>query len=359
MSILNLILPLGISFYIFQSLTYTIDIFMRKIEPTKDIVAYFAFMSFFPQLLSGPIGRASRLLPQYENKRKFDYNLAISGCWQILWGLFMKVCVADRLSVYVDTIYGNLAMHNGTSVALAAIFYSIQIYCDFAGYSLMAIGVGRLFGITLDENFRQPYFAKSIGEFWRRWHISLSTWFRDYVYIPLGGNRVSEGRNYFNLFITFLVSGLWHGAAWSFVLWGGLHGVYQVLDKMRKKYLPKLGLPTLFKDSIGVIVTFVIVTIAWIFFRLTDINMAWDAIIKIYTSAGMPFVDLPTFAYGLSSIAILLGVDFLINRNNKGRNIMQRGVFYTVLRYVLALMLTFWIISTGIFGGEQFIYFQF
>ena len=358
-STLNLILPLGISFYIFQSLTYTIDIFMRKIEPTKDIVAYFAFMSFFPQLLSGPIGRASRLLPQYENKRKFDYNLAISGCWQILWGLFMKVCVADRLSVYVDTIYGNLAMHNGTSVALAAIFYSIQIYCDFAGYSLMAIGVGRLFGITLDENFRQPYFAKSIGEFWRRWHISLSTWFRDYVYIPLGGNRVSEGRNYFNLFITFLVSGLWHGAAWSFVLWGGLHGVYQVLDKMRKKYLPKLGLPTLFKDSIGVIVTFVIVTIAWIFFRLTDINMAWDAIIKIYTSAGMPFVDLPTFAYGLSSIAILLGVDFLINRNNKGRNIMQRGVFYTVLRYVLALMLTFWIISTGIFGGEQFIYFQF
>ena len=358
-STLNLILPLGISFYIFQSLTYTIDIFMRKIEPTKDIVAYFAFMSFFPQLLSGPIGRASRLLPQYENKRKFDYNLAISGCWQILWGLFMKVCVADRLSVYVDTIYGNLAMHNGTSVALAAIFYSIQIYCDFAGYSLMAIGVGRLFGITLDENFRQPYFAKSIGEFWRRWHISLSTWFRDYVYIPLGGNRVSEGRNYFNLFITFLVSGLWHGAAWSFVLWGGLHGVYQVLDKMRKKYLPKLGLPTLFKDSIGVIVTFVIVTIAWIFFRLTDINMAWDAIIKIYTSAGMPFVDLPTFAYGLSSIAILLGVDFLINRNNKGRNIMQRGVFYTVLRYVLALMLTFWLISTGIFGGEQFIYFQF
>lgn len=358
-STLNLILPLGISFYIFQSLTYTIDIFMRKIEPTKDIVAYFAFMSFFPQLLSGPIGRASRLLPQYENKRKFDYNLAISGCWQILWGLFMKVCVADRLSVYVDTIYGNLAMHNGTSVALAAIFYSIQIYCDFAGYSLMAIGVGRLFGITLDENFRQPYFAKSIGEFWRRWHISLSTWFRDYVYIPLGGNRVSEGRNYFNLFITFLVSGLWHGAAWSFVLWGGLHGVYQVLDKMRKKYLPKLGLPTLFKDSIGVIVTFVIVTIAWIFFRLTDINMAWDAIIKIYTSAGMPFVDLPTFAYGLSSIAILLGVDFLINRNNKGRNIMQRGVFYTVLRYALALMLTFWIISTGIFGGEQFIYFQF
>lgn len=359
-STLNLILPLGISFYIFQSLTYTIDIYMRKIEPTKDIVAYFAFMSFFPQLLSGPIGRASRLLPQYENKRKFDYSLAISGCWQILWGLFMKVCVADRLSIYVDTIYGNLAMHNGTSIALAAIFYSIQIYCDFAGYSLMAIGVGRLFGIKLDENFRQPYFAKSIGEFWRRWHISLSTWFRDYVYIPLGGNRVSEGRNYFNLFITFLVSGLWHGAAWSFVLWGGLHGLYQVLDKMRKKYLPKLGLPNILKDSIGIVTTFVIVTVAWIFFRLTDINMAWEAIVKICTSVGMPFTDLPTFAYGFASIAILLGVDFLINRNaNKSQNTTQKSGFYTILRFSLAIVLVFWIISTGIFGGGQFIYFQF
>jgi D-alanyl-lipoteichoic acid acyltransferase DltB (MBOAT superfamily) len=359
-STLNLILPLGISFYIFQSLTYTIDIYQRKIEHTNDIVSYFAFMSFFPQLLSGPIGRASHLLPQYGNERKFDYNLAISGCWQILWGLFMKVCVADRLSVYVDTIYGNLAMHNGSSVALAAIFYSIQIYCDFAGYSLMAIGIGRLFGIKLDENFRQPYFAKSIGEFWRRWHISLSTWFRDYVYIPLGGNRVSEYRNYFNLFITFLVSGLWHGAAWSFVLWGGLHGLYQVLDKIRKKYLPKIGLPTILKDSIGIVTTFAIVTIAWIFFRLTDINMAWDAVVKIFTSIGMPFVDLPTFVYGFSSIAILLSVDFLINRNhNKESNATKNSGIFTVFRFAFALILVFWIISTGIFGGGQFIYFQF
>lgn len=358
-STLNLILPLGISFYIFQSLTYTIDIYQRKIENTNDIVSYFAFMSFFPQLLSGPIGRASRLLPQYENKRKFDYNLAISGCWQILWGLFMKVCVADRLSVYVDTIYGNLAMHNGSSVALAAIFYSIQIYCDFAGYSLMAIGVGRLFGIRLDENFRQPYFAKSIGEFWRRWHISLSTWFRDYVYIPLGGNRVSEGRNYFNLFITFLVSGLWHGAAWSFVLWGGLHGIYQVIDKLRKKYLPKLGLPVVIRNGVGVVVTFVIVTIAWIFFRLTDISMAWMAVEKIFTSVGMPFVDLPTFAYGFSSIAILLLVDYLIFKQESSLRIVKQGFLYVSFRYILAVVLTLWIISTGIFGGGQFIYFQF
>ena len=267
--------------------------------------------------------------------------------------------MADRLSVYVDTIYGNLAMHNGSSVALAAIFYSIQIYCDFAGYSLMAIGVGRLFGIRLDENFRQPYFAKSIGEFWRRWHISLSTWFRDYVYIPLGGNRVSEYRNYFNLFITFLVSGLWHGAAWSFVLWGGLHGLYQVLDKIRKKYLPKIGLPTILKDSIGIVTTFAIVTIAWIFFRLTDINMAWDAVVKIFSSAGMPFVDLPTFAYGFSSIAILLLVDYLIFKQESSLRIVKQGFLYVSFRYILAVVLTLWIISTGIFGGGQFIYFQF
>lgn len=312
---LGLLLPVGISFYIFQSLTYTIDIYQHKLEPTKDIVAYFAFMSFFPQLLSGPIGRASRLLPQYKQKRGFNFDFAISGCWLILWGLFMKVCVADRLAIYVDTIYNNLAMHNGTSIALAAIFYSIQIYCDFAGYSLMAIGCGRLLGISLDENFRQPYFADSVGDFWRRWHISLSTWFRDYVYIPLGGNRCSKLRNYFNLFVTFLASGLWHGAAWSFVFWGGLHGVYQIIDKMRKTYLPSLHLNERLKKWISISVTFVLVTIAWMFFRLTDINVAFDAIGKIFTSVGMPFTDLTTMAYGGLSFILLLIVDILLENN--------------------------------------------
>lgn len=358
-STLNLILPLGISFYIFQSLTYTIDIYQRKIEHTNDVVSYFAFMSFFPQLLSGPIGRASRLLPQYQTKRVFDYQLAISGCWQILWGLFMKVCVADRLSMYVDAVYGNLAIHNGTSIAIAAIFYSIQIYCDFAGYSLMAIGIGRLMGIKLDENFRQPYFSKSIGEFWRRWHISLSTWFRDYVYIPLGGNRVSEGRNYFNLFITFLVSGLWHGAAWSFVLWGGLHGLYQVIDKMRKKYLPKLGLPTILKDSIGIVTTFVIVTIAWIFFRLTDINMAWDAVVKIFTSPGSPYIDKTTMFYGCASLMLLFVVDLMLHKGKLPLNKQSSFMIKYFVPYLAAILLSLWVIGAAVFGGGQFIYFQF
>ena len=355
LSTLGLILPLGISFYVFQSLTYSIDIYQRKIEPTKDAMAYFAFMSFFPQLLSGPIGRASRLLPQYESRRKFDYDLAISGCWQILWGLFMKVCVADRLSMYVDAVYGNLAIHNGTSIALAAIFYSIQIYCDFAGYSLMAIGVGRLMGIRLDDNFRQPYFATSIGDFWRRWHISLSTWFRDYVYIPLGGNRVKEWRNYFNLFVTFLVSGLWHGAAWSFVFWGGLHGLYQVLDKMRKTYLPKLGLGLRVKNFVGLITTFSLVTIAWIFFRLTDVSMAFEAVTKIFTSFGMPYTDLTTMVYGCASLVLLLFVDYYQNKRGMGKAPRMP----MLVKYVAAILLSLWIIGTGVFGGGNFIYFQF
>lgn len=360
MSSLGLVLPLGISFYIFQSLTYSIDIYQRKLQPTKDVVAYFAFMSFFPQLLSGPIGRASRLIPQYEQKRTFQYELAISGCWQILWGLFMKVCVADRLSVYVDAVYGNLALHNGTSVALAAILYSVQIYCDFAGYSLMAIGVGRLFGIRLDENFRQPYFATSIGDFWRRWHISLSSWFRDYVYIPLGGNRVGECRSYFNLFVTFLVSGLWHGAAWSFVLWGALHGVYQILEKARKKYIPQFNVGQKIKDATGVVVTFVLVTIAWIFFRLTDVSMAFEAVGKIFTSFGaVPYTDLTTLVYGCASLALLVVVEILMERNIIEKVATHRHIGYVVCRYAVAILLALWIIGLGVFGGGQFIYFQF
>lgn len=352
-STLNLILPLGISFYIFQSLTYTIDIYQRKLEPTTNTGAYFAFMSFFPQLLSGPIGRASRLLLQYESERKFDYNLAISGCWQILWGLFMKVCVADRLSMYVDAVYANIEIHNGVSIAIAAIFYSIQIYCDFAGYSLMAIGIGRLFGIRLDENFRQPYFATSIGDFWRRWHISLSTWFRDYVYIPLGGNRVSEGRNYLNLFVTFVISGLWHGAAWSFIFWGALHGIYQIIDKVIKKYLPPLRIKECIKNATGMISTFIIVTIAWIFFRITDIDMAFNAIGKIFTSSGEPYLDLTTITYGGISMMLLLVVDCILDRG-----VFQKKVMI-VWKYSAAILLSLWIIATGIFGGGQFIYFQF
>ena len=360
---LGLFLPIGISFYIFQSLTYTIDIYKRNLEPTDDIIAYFAFMSFFPQLLSGPIGRASRLIPQFKAKRTFDYDYAVSGCRLILWGLFMKVCVADRLAIYVDTVYGNIAMHNGTSVALAAVFYSIQIYCDFAGYSYMAIGCGRLFGIGLDENFHRPYFAGSVGDFWRRWHISLSTWFRDYVYIPLGGNRVSRLRNYFNLLVTFLASGLWHGAAWSFIFWGGLHGIYQILDKLRQLLLPSLHINRYLKRIIAIPVTFVLVTIAWIFFRLTDINLAFLTIGKIFTEFGMPFIDKTTLGFGLLSLAGLIVVES-ISEYGLFRRVGLKffgggGYNRLVTNYIGAVGLTLWIVAAGVFDGGQFIYFQF
>lgn len=363
MSRLGLVLPVGISFYIFQSLTYTIDIYKRKLEPTDDIIAYFAFMSFFPQLLSGPIGRASRLIPQFKTKRIFNYDYAVSGCGLILWGLFMKVCVADRLAIYVDTICGNLAMHNGTSVALAAILYSVQIYCDFAGYSYMAIGCGRLFGIGLDENFHRPYFACSVGDFWRRWHISLSTWFRDYVYIPLGGNRVSRLRNYFNLFVTFLASGLWHGAAWAFVFWGGLHGIYQILDKMRQQLLPSLHINRHMKWVISIPVTFVLVTIAWIFFRLTDINQAFHAIGKIFTEFGMPFIDKSTLGFGLLSLVGLIVVE-AISEYGLFRRVDLKifgggGYKRLIVNYIVVVALILWIVATGVFDGGQFIYFQF
>ena len=360
---LGLILPVGISFYIFQSLTYTIDIYKRKLEPTDDIIAYFAFMSFFPQLLSGPISRASRLIPQFEIRRKFNYDYVVGGFRLILWGLFMKVCVADRLAIYVDTIYGNLAMHNGTSVALAAIFYSIQIYCDFAGYSYMAIGCGRLFGIGLDENFHRPYFAGSVGDFWRRWHISLSTWFRDYVYIPLGGNRVSRLRNYFNLFVTFLISGLWHGAAWTFVFWGGLHGIYQISDKIRKIFLPSLGINQYLKQIFSILITFVLVTVAWVFFRLPDIDLAFHAIGKIVAEVGMPFIDKATLGFGLLSLVGLVVVEIIYEYglfHRAGFGIFGGGGYKRlIINYIGPIVLILWIVAAGVFDGGQFIYFQF
>lgn len=360
---LGLVLPVGISFYIFQSLTYTIDIYKGKLKPTGNVIAYFAFMSFFPQLLSGPIGRAYRLIPQFEARRIFHYKYAVSGCKLILWGLFMKVCVADRLAMYVDAVYGNLAMHNGTSVALAAIFYSIQIYGDFAGYSYMAIGCGRLLGIGLDENFHRPYFADSVGDFWRRWHMSLSTWFRDYVYIPLGGNRVNKLHNYFNLFVTFLVSGLWHGAAWTFVFWGGLHGFYQVADKIRRQYLPSLHLNRYLKQVFGVVTTFLAVTLAWMFFRFPQIDTAFHAIGKIFTEIGLPFLDKVTLGFGLLSLLILVCVELIAEygllRHASVTIFGGGGNIRLAFDFAGTTLLILWIVAAGVFDGGQFIYFQF
>ena len=236
---LNIILPVGISFYTFQTLSYTIDIYRRKIEPTKDIVSFFAFVSFFPQLVAGPIERATNLLPQFNKKRIFDYEKAVVGMRQILWGLFKKIVIADNCAVYVNMVFENPQDQTGSTLLLGAIFFAFQIYGDFSGYSDIAIGTARLFGFNLMQNFAFPYFTRDIAEFWRCWHISLTTWFRDYLYIPLGGSRVSKTKLVRNTFIIFIVSGFWHGANWTFIVWGAFHALLflpLILLNQNRKY---------------------------------------------------------------------------------------------------------------------------
>ncbi len=227
----KLLLPIGISFYTFMSIGYVVDIFKGKIPTEHNVLDFFLFVAFFPQIASGPIGRASSLLPQIKEKHPFLFNNLSIGAKMMLWGFFMKLVVGDRAGIYVDTVFGNYANHNGTSLLLATFMYTIQIYCDFAGYSLIAIGSARIMGYELMTNFRRPYFATNITDFWRRWHISLSTWFRDYVYIPCGGSRAGEKKLYRNIMITFLTSGLWHGAAYNFIVWGAYHGIAQIIEK--------------------------------------------------------------------------------------------------------------------------------
>lgn len=286
---LNIILPVGISFYTFQTLSYTIDVHRRKLEPTKDLLAFSAFVSFFPQLVAGPIERASHLLPQFYTKRKFDYTLAVDGLRQILWGLFKKIVIADTCAGFANEIFNNSADMNGSSLILGALFFTFQIYGDFSGYSDIAIGTARLFGFDLMKNFAFPYFSRDIAEFWRRWHISLSTWFRDYLYIPLGGSRGGTMVKVRNTFIIFIVSGFWHGANWTFIVWGALNAIYFLpllltnnnrnnLDTIaHERYLPSL------KESILMLSTFGLTVFAWIFFRAENIGVAFAYVAEIFS----------------------------------------------------------------------------
>ena len=288
---LRIILPVGISFYTFQTLSYSIDIYRKRIEPTRDIVAFFSFVSFFPQLVAGPIERASHLLPQFLSERKFNYDQATDGMRQILWGLFKKVVIADNCAELVNDIFANSADHSGSTLLLGAILFAFQIYGDFSGYSDMAIGTARLFGFDLMQNFAYPYFSRDIAEFWRRWHISLSTWFRDYVYIPLGGSRGTTGMRIRNTFVIFLVSGLWHGANWTFVVWGFVHACYflpLLLTRRNRNYVGPIAegrvLPTL-KEVWQISSTFLITTLAWVFFRAENIHHAYTYITGIFTES--------------------------------------------------------------------------
>lgn len=296
---LNIILPVGISFYTFQTLSYTIDVYKRKLEPTNDFIAFSAFVSFFPQLVAGPIERATHLLPQFYKKRTFDYSKSVDGMRQILWGLFKKVVIADNCAEYANQIFNNSAEMNGSSLVLGALFFTFQIYGDFSGYSDIAIGTSRLFGFDLMRNFNFPYFSRDIAEFWRRWHISLSTWFRDYLYIPLGGSRGGTWMKVRNTFIIFIVSGFWHGANWTFIVWGALNAIYflpLLLTNNNRNNLETVAqgklLPSI-KELSFIFLTFGLTVFAWIFFRAENIGHAISYISEIFSSS---LFTIPKFA---------------------------------------------------------------
>ena len=352
----GLLLPVGISFYTFQALGYSIDVFRGATEVERDFFTYALFVSFFPQLVAGPIERSNNLLPQFKREHRFDYDNVVAGVKLMIWGYFMKLMLADRCGLYVDAVFNNLEMHNGGAYLLASLLFPFQIYGDFAGYSLIAIGVARVLGFRLMENFRRPYFSCSVGEFWRRWHISLSTWFKDYVYIPLGGNRVTKARNYFNLLVTFVVSGIWHGADWSFLCWGGLHGVLLCVEKAlgigRQKYSGA-------KKFFHWLITFILVCFSWILFRANDLADGWTMMKGIFTDFDIPVIAFAMFTeitLALAAIGILL-LKEIREEFSLFPRLSVSGKPFATYAYVTVMIAA--ILLFGVLGGDQFIYFQF
>lgn len=377
----SFLLPVGISFYTFQALSYTMDVYRGKVAPEKNLLKYALFVSFFPQLVAGPIEKTENLLRQInESTRKkiVSFDKFVSGFALMLWGLFMKMVIADRISIFVDGVFRNLYMAGTVETTLAAAAFAIQIYGDFAGYSSVAVGAARIMGFELTENFNAPYFADSIGDFWHRWHISLSTWFRDYLYIPLGGNRKGKLRKYCNLLITFSISGLWHGAAWTFIFWGAIHGLYQVIGDLlrpvRKKVAGLLKVKTdAFSHKLGkILTTFVLVDFAWIFFRAESMEQIRFFFNRMFTRFN-PWVlfDESLFAYGIDrrewsilvpALLILFVVDLLRYRTNRnfGDLLVRQNLWfqYAVMFLLIASILVYG--EYGInFDSNQFIYFQF
>jgi len=380
---LNVVLPVGISFYTFQTLAYSIDVYRGRQEPERHLGIFALYVSFFPQLVAGPIERAQNLLPQFKATHSFDYGRVRNGLMLMLWGLFKKVVIADRLALYVDGIYNTPGEASSLQLLVATYFFAFQIYCDFSGYSDIAIGTAQVMGYDLMENFRRPYFSKSIREFWKRWHISLSSWFQDYLYIPLGGNRVVKWRWYFNLFIVFLISGLWHGAAWTFVVWGALHGGYLIVSLLTKRwreqlwtavsrqfqpqqsyamqgiYFP-LKVSTLRKWT-SILVTFHLVLLAWVFFRANTVQEAFYIVERLFT--GSYTLARLTGALGryefflaLVSIAALECMHVLTRRSDMRSLLADRPAW---IRYPAYVCLLISILIFGEFGAQEFIYFQF
>ena len=367
--LLRIILPVGISFYTFQALSYSIDVYRKKIEPTRDIVAFFAYVAFFPQLVAGPIERATNLLPQFQANRKFNYDQAVDGMRQILWGLFKKIVVADNCAMYVDQVWATYDTQTGSTLLLAAILFTFQIYGDFSGYSDIAIGTAKLFGIKLMRNFNNPYFSRDIAEFWRRWHISLTTWFRDYVYIPLGGSRVGKWKIIRNTFVIFLLSGFWHGANWTFIAWGAYHALLflpLILLGQNRKYTNQVAegrlLPT-WKEAVQILITFGLAVFGWIIFRAETITQAWDYICGMMQFGTLrasyrffllnEYIVYPTNLY----IIVMIVIEWIQRNKQHGLEVLNASK-YKWIRIAFYYVLVWMIIQNA--GTEQtFIYFQF
>ncbi len=354
----TLLLPVGISFYTFQAVGYTIDVYRGDLRPERNLLTYALFVAFFPQLVAGPIERAKNLLPQFYTRHSLDGKNLAEGMKLMIWGFFMKLCIAESVAPYVNAVYNNIGMHNGSSIWLATFFFTFQIFCDFGGYSLIAIGTARCLGFRLMQNFRQPYLARDVRDFWHRWHISLSSWLTDYVYKPLGGSRCSTARHQFNLLATFLVSGLWHGANWTFVLWGGYHGLLQVLLSLKRKFLPWKFPMRRVGTVLAMTITFVLSMVGWVLFRANNLADAKLALGKMMHPGGMlfngdgkPEIVLPILLIGLLMLREI--------RNELKLKLTFTGNNNIYVSSVSTALLVIVILLCARFQSGQFIYFQF
>ena len=353
---LKIILPVGISFYTFQTMSYSLDIYYKKLKPTKDFISFASFVSFFPQLVAGPIERASNLLPQILKTRTFNYKQSVDGLKLVLYGMFKKIVIADSLAPFVDNIFSNYQTLDGGTLILGAIYFSFQIYADFSGYSDIAIGTSKLFGFEIMSNFKFPYLSRNIGEFWRRWHISLSTWFRDYLYIPLGGSRDGKTKALRNIFIIFIVSGFWHGANWTFIIWGLIHAVLYIplfITKRNRTYISDVVaenkyLPTI-KESLQMITTFFFAALAFVFFRSDSVAMGVDYIVNLFSTSIIKFDNESGIIYCL----ILFTLDWL-NRHNEREFYIKNKIIRHIIYYVMIYLIIYKFNSY-----QSFIYFQF
>ncbi|CAH0995617.1 Peptidoglycan O-acetyltransferase [Emticicia aquatica] len=357
LELLKILLPIGLSFHTFQAMSYTIEVYRGNQKAEKDFSIYALYVMFYPQLVAGPIERPQNLLWQFHSSFKYDFENLKEGLMRMAWGMFKKVVIADRLSMVVDYCYDNPQNHNGLTLLVATLFFTFQIYCDFSGYSDIAIGAARVMGFKLMENFDAPYFSKSISEFWRRWHISLSGWFRDYLYIPLGGNRVGEFRRYFNVFFVFMMSGFWHGAAWTFIIWGALHGIYLVLAQIRDKYF-KFSFNKVFSENLingfNLVFTFVLVMFTWVFFRAKGFTNSMIIFQKIFNFSNYDSIATPLNTNEMIFCWVLILILLLKDKLMMKISTQKTPQFY--LKFVGLLLLCYFL---GVFSSNQFIYFQF